>query len=42
ATDYLTKPFGKPELLTVVEQYVGPGASDPPKLDNFLADLLDD
>lgn len=42
ATDYLTKPFGQPELLTVVEQYVGPGASDLPKLDNFLADLLED
>jgi twitching motility two-component system response regulator PilG len=42
ATDYLTKPFGTQELLTIVERYVGPGSSEPPKLENFLVDLLED
>lgn len=42
ATDYLTKPFGKQELLTIVERYVGPGSSESLKQENFLVDLLED
>jgi twitching motility two-component system response regulator PilG len=30
ATDYLTKPFGPGELLTLVEKYVGPGNPESP------------
>jgi twitching motility two-component system response regulator PilG len=29
ATDYLTKPFGATELLTLVEKYIGPGVIKP-------------
>ncbi|MEB3282995.1 MAG: response regulator [Lyngbya sp.] len=42
ATDYLTKPFGENELLTLVETYVGLG--DPNRLpsERLLADEIDD
>jgi len=42
ATDYLTKPFGEVELLTLVEQYVGLGQRDRPKSENLLAEDLQD
>lgn len=42
ATDYLTKPFGEYELLTLVEKYVGLGAPDRPKPDKLLAKALED
>ena len=42
ATDYLTKPFGAAELLTLVEKYVGLGQPDRPKPDKLLADALED
>ena len=42
ATDYLTKPFGEVELLTLVEQYVGLGQRDRPKSENLLAEDLKD
>lgn len=41
ATDYLTKPFGENELLTLVEKYVGPGYPDRPKPDKLLAEALE-
>jgi twitching motility two-component system response regulator PilG len=40
ATDYLTKPFGEVELLTLVEQYVGLGQPDRPKSDSLSENLL--
>lgn len=42
ATDYLTKPFGESELLTLVETYVGLG--DPNRLpsERLLADDIED
>jgi twitching motility two-component system response regulator PilG len=42
ATDYLTKPFGEGELLTLVEKYVGPGYPDRPKPNTLLAEALAD
>jgi twitching motility two-component system response regulator PilG len=42
ATDYLTKPFGESELLTLVEKYVGLGYPDRPKPDKLLAKALED
>jgi twitching motility two-component system response regulator PilG len=42
ATDYLTKPFGEAELLTLVENYVGMGHPDRPKPDKLLAQALQD
>jgi twitching motility two-component system response regulator PilG len=42
ATDYLTKPFGESELLTLVEKYVGLGYPDRPKPDKLLAIALED
>lgn len=41
ATDYLTKPFGAAELLTLVEKYVGVGQPDRPHPDQLLADALE-
>ena len=41
ATDYLTKPFGAHELLTLVERYVGPGNPDQPKPEKLLAEALE-
>jgi twitching motility two-component system response regulator PilG len=42
ATDYLTKPFGESELLTLVETYVGLG--DPNRLpsERLLASEIND
>lgn len=37
ATDYLTKPFGESELLTLVEKYVGPGDPAHPTFEKLLA-----
>lgn len=42
ATDYLTKPFGEIELLTLVERYIGPGDPDRPASESLLADEIDD
>jgi twitching motility two-component system response regulator PilG len=42
ATDYLTKPFGENELLTLVEKYVGLGRPDHPKPARLLAEALKD
>lgn len=42
ATDYLTKPFGPQELLTLVEKYVGPGNPTRPQPDSLLADAIKD
>lgn len=42
ATDYLTKPFGEGELLTLVEKYVGLGYPDRPKPERLLAEALAD
>jgi twitching motility two-component system response regulator PilG len=42
ATDYLTKPFGEIELLTLVEQYVGLGQPDRPASEKLLAQALED
>jgi twitching motility two-component system response regulator PilG len=42
ATDYLTKPFGEVELVTLIEQYVGLGKRDRPKSENLLAEDLKD
>jgi twitching motility two-component system response regulator PilG len=42
ATDYLTKPFGEIELLTLVEQYVGLGQPDRPPSETLLAQALED
>lgn len=42
ATDYLTKPFGAQELLTLVEKYVGLGDPARPNPDRLLADAIKD
>jgi twitching motility two-component system response regulator PilG len=42
ATDYLTKPFGPGELLTLVEKYVGPGDPNRPHPDTLLAEAIED
>jgi twitching motility two-component system response regulator PilG len=42
ATDYLTKPFGESELLMLLEQYVGLGDPQRPKLTKLLVDLSED
>ena len=42
ATDYLTKPFGEHELLTLVEKYVGLGNPNLPKPERLLAEALED
>lgn len=42
ATDYLTKPFGEGELLTLVEKYVGLGRPDRPNPDKLLEKALED
>ncbi|MEM0979953.1 MAG: response regulator [Cyanobacteria bacterium P01_H01_bin.58] len=42
ATDYLTKPFGPQELLTLVEKYVGPGNPHRPQPDRLLAEAIKD
>ncbi|MDB9525256.1 response regulator [Oscillatoria sp. CS-180] len=42
ATDYLTKPFGAQELLTLVEKYVGLGNPARPKPDRLLAEAIKD
>ncbi|MGG6295938.1 response regulator [Leptolyngbya sp. AN02str] len=41
ATDYLTKPFGEGELLTLIETYVGPGDVNSPRPDKLLAEDLE-
>lgn len=41
ATDYLTKPFGEQELLTLVETYIGPGLENPPNVERLLAEDLE-
>ncbi len=41
ATNYLTKPFGESELLTLVESYVGPGNPNQLPAERLLADELD-
>ena len=42
ATDYLTKPFGPNELLTLVEKYVGPGNPQRPRQEKLLAEAIED
>ena len=42
ATDYLTKPFGAQELLTLVEKYVGLGNPSRPHPDRLLAEAIRD
>jgi twitching motility two-component system response regulator PilG len=42
ATDYLTKPFGAYELLTLVEKYVGLGNPTRPAPDRLLAEAIKD
>lgn len=42
ATDYLTKPFGAQELLTLVEKYVGLGNPSRPHPDHLLAAAIKD
>lgn len=42
ATDYLTKPFGESELLTLVERYVGLGNPNHPEPATLLAEALED
>ncbi|MEM1280144.1 MAG: response regulator [Cyanobacteria bacterium P01_H01_bin.152] len=42
ATDYLTKPFGAHELLTLVEKYVGLGNPTRLKPDRLLAQAIQD
>jgi twitching motility two-component system response regulator PilG len=42
ATDYLTKPFGAQELLTLVEKYVGLGNPTRPQPDRLLAEAIKD
>jgi len=42
ATDYLTKPFGANELLTLVEKYVGPGNPTRPKPNRLLEQAIQD
>jgi len=41
ATDYLTKPFGEYELLTLIEKYIGPGNPDQPEPEKLLAEALE-
>ncbi|MGB3531904.1 MAG: response regulator [Microcoleaceae cyanobacterium] len=41
ATNYLTKPFGESELLTLVESYVGLGNPNRDPAERLLADELD-
>jgi twitching motility two-component system response regulator PilG len=41
ATDYLTKPFGSSELLTIVEKYIGPGDPEHPEPDRVLAEVIE-
>ncbi len=41
ATNYLTKPFGESELLTLVESYVAPGNPNQLPPERLLADELD-
>ena len=38
ATNYLTKPFGDAELLTLVETYIGPGKLMNTTLESKLED----
>ncbi len=40
ATNYLTKPFGDAELLTLVESYIGPGDPSHPHSESLLASEL--
>jgi len=42
ATDYLTKPFGAHELLTLVEKYVGLGNPTRPKPNRLLEQAIQD
>ncbi|NEP16916.1 MAG: response regulator [Leptolyngbya sp. SIO4C1] len=42
ATDYLTKPFGEHELLTLVEQYVGQGNPNRSQPEHLLAEEIAD
>ncbi|NJN04105.1 MAG: response regulator [Leptolyngbyaceae cyanobacterium SL_1_1] len=42
ATDYLTKPFGVQELLTLVEKYVGSGNPQRPLPEKLLAEAIQD
>ncbi|MFE4106380.1 response regulator [Almyronema epifaneia] len=42
ATDYLTKPFGAHELLTLVEKYVGSGNPQRPLPEKLLAEAIQD
>lgn len=42
ATDYLTKPFGQSELLTLVEKYVGPGDPYRPRPEKLLDKAIQD
>ena len=42
ATDYLTKPFGAHELLTLVEKYVGPGNPTRPQPNRLLEQAIQD
>ncbi|UZQ54125.1 response regulator [Trichothermofontia sichuanensis B231] len=40
ATNYLSKPFSEAELLTLVEEYVGPGNPERLEADDLLAETL--
>ncbi|MEM9162734.1 MAG: response regulator, partial [Cyanobacteria bacterium P01_F01_bin.4] len=42
ATDYLTKPFGEYELLTLVEKYVGQGNPERSQPEHLLAEEIAD
>jgi twitching motility two-component system response regulator PilG len=42
ATDYLTKPFGAHELLTLVEKYVGLGNPTRPQPNRLLEQAIQD
>jgi len=42
SNDYLTKPFGAQELLTLVEKYVGLGNPTRPQPDRLLAEAIKD
>lgn len=42
ADDYLTKPFGAQELLTLVEKYVGLGNPQRPQPERLLAEAIQD
>ncbi len=42
ATDYLTKPFGAQELLTLVEKYVGAGNPTRPHPDKLLSKAMNE